>query len=165
MLYLLCYISNVREVTDIDKIVNVLKRLKKEVSFEDDIMYNQFCTVNEESHIKSEYGEDFNIRYELYYYSINFDEQSMDINCYLGFKRHKKMLKDLYRICLIYCIVVGEMDEVSKKMERVRSQQKSGEVRKPPKARRTGADMETQIRENIFSYIRNKIIKFGTADE
>lgn len=129
LLYLLCYVGNVRKVTDIDKIVNLLKRLKKEESFEDDMLYKQFCAVNEESHTKSEYVEDFNIRCELYYYSINFDEQSMDINCHLGYKKHKKMLKDLYKICLMYCIVIREMDEDSKSMEK-------------------------QIRENIFSCMR-----------
>lgn len=164
LLYLLCYIGNVRKVTDVDKIVNVLKRLKKEVSFKDDIMYNKFCAGNEEGNTRLEYGEDFTIRCELYYCSINFDEQSMDINCHLGFKKHKRMLKDLYKICLMYCIVIGEMDEGSKKME-IPNQQKFGEVRKSPKARKTGACMETRIRENIFSCIRNQIIGFGTEDE
>ena len=164
LLYLLCYIGNVKKVTDIDKLVDVLKTLKKEVSFRNDILYNKFCIGYEKSNIKLEYGEDFNIRCELYYYSINFDEQLMDINCKLGFKRHKNMLKDLYKICLMYCIIIGEMDEVSKKMEKVRNQQKFGEARKSSKARKTIADMEKQIRENIYSCIRNKIIRFGTED-
>ena len=118
--------------------MNVLKWLKKEVSFKDDIMYSKFCAGNEEGNTRLEYGEDFTIRCELYYYSINFDEQSMDINCHLGFKKHKRMLKDLYKICLMYCIVIGEMD----------------------KAKKTGAGMEKQIRENVYSCIRNKIIIF-----
>ena len=141
LLYLLCYIGNVRKVTDIDKIVTVLKRLREEASFKDDIIYYKFCA---ESNTKLEYGEDFNIRSELYCYGINFDEQTMDINFHLGFRKHKRMLKDLYKLCLAYYVVIGEKDETSNK------------------ARKTGACIEMRIRENIYSCIRNRIIRFET---
>ena len=158
LLYLLCYIGNVRKVTDIDKIVTVLKRLREEASFKDDIIYYKFCA---ESNTKLEYGEDFNIRSELYCYGINFDEQTMDINFHLGFRKHKRMLKDLYKLCLAYYVVIGEKDETFKKVGS-QNQQKFEEVRKLPKARKTGACMEMQIRENIYSCIRNRIIRFET---
>jgi len=96
LLYLLCYIGNVRKVTDIDKIVTVLR-----------------------------------------------------------------MLKDLYKLCLAYYVVIGEKDETFKKVGS-QNQQKFGEVRKLPKARKTGACIEMRIRENIYSCIRNRIIRFET---
>ena len=71
------------------------------------------------------------------------------------------MLKDLYKLCLAYYVVIGEKDETFKKVGS-QNQQKFGEVRKLPKARKTGACIEMRIRENIYSCIRNRIIRFET---
>lgn len=106
LLYLICYMSNVKSGTDVDQIKKEVKILNKEASMGIDVIHSILCDIRENMPIKSRYEEDFFIRCSLYYNDISFDKKRGKWDSDYGKKQHAKLLQNLNQICSKYCVNV-----------------------------------------------------------
>jgi hypothetical protein len=152
-LYLICYLGG-DDLTE-TKLKEIVKRLCKKMKKHEDVIYNILC-----SEIKKKlYPEDFLIRASVFHNEICYNKGEIDIRT--GIKRKKILLIKLWIICSLY----NKFEVNINVLEKKENSYNRRKIHKKIGTRKDNKRLENKIKKGIYTYIRERIIRFGKKDE
>lgn len=144
----------------------MVKRLYNKIKKNEDLLQD-ILFVKSKNEKTSLYTDDFCVYGMSYYNEICYNEASEKLDNQLGLKTHRKNLMSLYIICCFYNILIGARKNVVEKEKTYCGGRNSitGKDLKKDRAGKTGENLESKIRQGIYSQIRNKIIRIRRKNE